>query len=90
MLGGFAFARYMADDSLLKNEFYTRPDFKPFPAMVKEPTDYDEEVYQQLLTKNYTKYKNTEYKKSPLYRLLYPNHADFTPKTNSFVGKESS
>jgi hypothetical protein len=35
-IGGFALARYMVDDRTLNDQFYTRPDFKPFPAMVKD------------------------------------------------------
>jgi len=85
MLLGF----YMADDSVLNNEYYTRPDLKPFPAMVDQPNDYDQEAYKQLLEKNYAKYAKAEQKKSPLYRLLWPNHADFTPKTNRFVNRDS-
>jgi len=86
-LGGFTFARYMTDDTAFNNDYYTRPDFKPFPAMVKEPTEYDKEVYEQLLAKNYGQFK--EKKKSTLYRLLWPNHADFTPRTNRFASREN-
>jgi hypothetical protein len=89
IVGGYIFGRYMADESILNNETYTRPDLKPFPAMVKERTDYDSEVVQQLIDKNYLTYKSTERKKSPLYRLLWPEHADFTPKTNSFNNREN-
>lgn len=85
ILGGIAMAHMKADWSKMSNEFYTRPDFKPFPAMIKEPTEYDPEVYAQMLEQNYAKYKNNQYKKSSVYRLLFPNHADFTPKTNYYV-----
>lgn len=87
-IGGFLFGRYFADESILNNEYYTRPDFKPFPAMVKEPLDYDQEAYNQLLEKNYLKYKNNQYQKSSWYRLLWPHFADFTPRTNRFVGRD--
>jgi len=44
LASAFAFAR--TDDSILRNEFYTRPDLKPFPAMVKESHDYDQEAFE--------------------------------------------
>jgi len=41
LIGGFVLGRTMADDSALYNDWYTRPDLKPFAAMVKDSTDYD-------------------------------------------------
>lgn len=58
LVGGFVLGRVMADDSILNNEYYTRPDLKPFPAMVKDPIGYDKDVYQQLLQKNYNNRKD--------------------------------
>jgi hypothetical protein len=77
----------MTDDSYLNNEFYTRPDFKPKMAMidVEDQTDYDPKAMEQLLDHAYGKYKS-EPKKSALYRLLWPNAADFKPKTNVWLG----
>ena len=46
---GFLYARYMVNDLPLKNQFYTRPDLKPFPAMVKDDPTYDKVVYKQML-----------------------------------------
>lgn len=40
-VGGFLFAHYMTDYSHMKNPWHTRPDFKPFPAMVVDNTTYD-------------------------------------------------
>ena len=83
------FARYFADETILNNETYTRPDLKPFPAMVKEPAEYDQDTYTQLLQKNYMRYrKSFESKKSPLYRLLNPVEADWEPKANTFINKD--
>jgi hypothetical protein len=39
--GGYTFASYMTDSSPLANDWYTRPDFKPFPAMVLNQTSHD-------------------------------------------------
>ena len=90
LVGGFIFAHIKTDWSVLHNEFYSRPDLKPYPAMVKEPTDYDANAYQQLLEKNYygQKQLQKEYKKSTWYRILYPEYADFTPRTNRFINRD--
>ena len=48
-ISGFTFARLYTDDSPMKNQYYTRPDLKPKAAMVKESTEYDPVVYQQML-----------------------------------------
>lgn len=86
---GSVFASRMTDNTAMNDDWHTRPDFKPFPAMVKEISDYDDNVYQQLLEKNYYKHNGKEWKKSPIYRFLNPNYADFTPKTNRFVGGDN-
>jgi len=40
---------------------------------------------------NYKDYRlSKNISKSPLYRLLWPHHADFTPKSNRFVGRDQS
>ena len=88
---GTIFARYYTDDSMLNNTWYTRPDLKPKMAMVdiKDQTDYDPVAYEQLLDHAYKKYKS-EPRKSALYRLIWPDSADFTPKTNLYVGRDPS
>ena len=46
-IGGFMLARYKVSDAPLNDQYYTRPDFKPKAAMVKDQSMYyDEEVYQ--------------------------------------------
>jgi hypothetical protein len=88
VLGGFTFASYMADDSRLNNEWYTRPDLKPKAAMVKDDSMYDSEAYQQLLETNYLKHQKPDAKKSTLYRWLRPGLADFEVRGNRFQGRE--
>lgn len=90
ILGGFVLGRMMSDDAILKNETYTRPDLKPFPAMVREPSEYDNEAYQQMLERNYLKYRNKDVRKEPFYRLLWPEQADFTPKKNWYAQRDSA
>ena len=58
--GGIAFAYYRTDSTSLQNDWYTRPDFKQFPAMIKpEDTEYDPVVMNQLLGHSYGAYKAT-------------------------------
>merc|ERR1739838_1107893 len=48
LLGGFAFASYMTDNKI-RNEWYSRPDFKPKAAMVNDTsTLYDDKVFAQM------------------------------------------
>ena len=91
MFCGWAFGRYMTDDSILSNRWYSRPDFKPKMAMVdlQDQTDYDPVAYEQVMDSMYGKYKQ-EHKKSALYRLLWPDFADWQPKTNLWVGRHPS
>ena len=90
-LSGFLFAYYFTNDSQLNNTWYTRPDIKPYMAMVRleDQTDYDPVAYKQLLEANYKHYKE-EPKKGFLYRFIWSNEADFTPKTNLYHGRHSS
>lgn len=83
---GTIYAQYKTDDSILNDNWYTRPDFKQKAAMVKESFDYDDNVYQQLLEKNYWSHQRKEWRKGSFWRFINPNYADFTPKTNRFVG----
>ena len=46
---GFALAKYMTDTGRLRNRDYTRPDFKPKAAMVKDTSSqYDTQALSQL------------------------------------------
>lgn len=42
MAMGFIFARYTVNQEQLLNPWYTRPDLKPFAAMVKNEADVTE------------------------------------------------
>ena len=53
---GNLFARIYTDETPLNNRWYTRPDLKPYPAMVKDSSEYYDNAYQQLLEKNYREY----------------------------------
>lgn len=94
MIAGTCFARQYTDDSGLKNQYYTRPDLKPKAAMVKEGTDYDPVVYQQMLQQNYHQYKTNkmgeDIKKNSWYRLFKPLDADYETKVNLYANREGS
>lgn len=94
MVVGATYANKYTDDSNMKNQYYTRPDLKQKAAMVKEGTDYDPVVYQQMLQQNYTQYKSNKLgedkKKSSWYRLFKPLDADFETKANLYDGRDAS
>lgn len=78
-------AYYKTDRSYMSNEWYTRPDLKPFKAMVKL-TPEEEAVQQHLrntvsLSGGY-EFRQQERKKSAFYRLLFPYTADYNLKSN--------
>merc|ERR1719263_713716 len=101
--GGIAFAYYRTDSTPLQNDWYTRPDFKQFPAMINpEDTEYDPVVMNQMLGHSYGNYKATRVneetkdrygrnqptvKKGFFYRLIWPDDADWTPRTSSYIGR---
>jgi len=47
MIGGFLFSMYMTPKAPFGNMHYTRPDLKPFPAMIKDKSMvYDTVAYE--------------------------------------------
>ena len=94
MLCGLAFARYVTDwQATAANEWYNRPDFKPYPAMVKTPGQGgsvagqgEDKSAAVIQDKYYWKgeHKNGDYKKSAVYRFFFPMDADFAVEENPF------
>lgn len=79
ILCGYTFATYVTDTTNMRDDWYTRPDFKPKPAMVKDNTSFDDVVYQQMLQHNYDQFKlHNSSKDSTLYRLLWARDADWS------------
>ena len=78
----------MTDDSLLKNEWMNRPDFKPYPAMIPKEWRENDVIQKQIYEANYSTYKaeknKEERKKSAFYRLVFPNKANYELKDNYF------
>ena len=89
ILGGFAMATYMSDNSKLRNSWYTRPDFKQKAAMVKdESMIYDEAALKQLYQQNYNASSGDEKKKGDFYRVFRPLNADYNTVDNHYAGRE--
>jgi len=80
---GYTLACWLVDDSALKNDWFNRPDFKPYPAMVKkEGLVKEHEDY--MMQKNYPWRYKWDYKRSAMYRFFYPERADWTLKSNPY------
>jgi len=83
---GFVFARYTVNQEQVLNPWYTRPDLKPFAAMVKNEADVTEHT---MKLNHYNSYKSKlageERKRSAWYRYFFTKDADFTVKGNPYV-----
>ena len=88
VLAGYCLANKMADDSKIQNHLYDRPDLKPKAAMVNDTSMYyDDAVYNQMKKEHYNSEKNSEFKKSSLYRLFRPLTADYNTHENEYVNR---
>lgn len=69
-----------------KDEWYSRPDLRPFPAMVpKEYLDITERSAYEAHYKSFRNEKAKEDRKSrSWYRLFFPNDADYSVKKNPY------
>ena len=86
--GGLFAAYFMPDDNKLRNEWYTRPDFKPKAAMVKdESMIYDKQVMTAMKSTNYNENAADERKKGSLYRFFRPLNADYNTVDNNYIGR---
>jgi len=63
------------------NEWYNRPDLKPFAAMVDQPSDL---TTRTMLEAQYNSKQGTPAKQSALYRYFLARNADFTIKENPY------
>lgn len=85
-IGGYLFASYTVDSHIMKDPWFTRPDLKPFPAMVpKEELDITERTMLEAQYQTYRNEKFAETKKHRTwYRLFFPNDADFSVNRNPY------
>lgn len=75
ILGGVLFGNKFTQD-LTKDEYYSRPDLKPFPAMVEDTEDIAK-AKKELYETTYG-YRNEElHKRGFFYRLFRPSQADY-------------
>ena len=79
VVAGLVFAFATVDNRQRVNQWYNRPDLKPFPAMVA--TDRMDVTERTMLEAHYQSYRNlkhkTEKKKEAWYRLFFPGAADY-------------
>ena len=87
---GWNIAYKMADSSMRENEWYTRPDFKPYPAMVKqEDMLWDPKVAKQMDQHKYGLLKGQK-DRGNLYRFFFPNNASYEPIYNGYANSDPS
>ena len=81
---GFTFA-YMTTDNQVKgqNGTFSRPDLKPYPAMVSGQQG-NEHTHNSMMKSQYVNQKESEGKRSPLYRYFMARDADFSSKENPY------
>ena len=87
-IGGFLYASYFTNPFLIRNEWYTRPDLKPFPAMVpQESLSESDKIIMETYYKKYRAEKEAANRKnSTWYRVLFPNAASYDVESNPYVG----
>ena len=79
---GYVFATKVTDYTVrCSNEWYNRPDLKPFAAMVDKPTDA---MHKSMIESQYVTARESEGKRSPLYRYFMARDADFSLKENPY------
>jgi hypothetical protein len=82
--GGALFATFSLDDRLLTDAWYSRPDLRPFPAMVpKETMSITEKTMYEA---HYQTWRTREHREGlkhrTWYRLFFPNDADYSVDRN--------
>ena len=75
---------YTVSGNQKRDDWYMRPDMRPYPAMVpKEEMDITEKTMRMA---HYQSFRNEEYKKDKKhgtwYRLFFPNDADYSVTRN--------
>ena len=81
---GYMFARYFTDvKGKANNEWFSRPDLKPYAAMVKVPGD-ESALHSSMRESQYVGAGESEGKRSPLYRFFMARDADYTIKENPY------
>ena len=81
--GGYFFARATVDpNEINSNQWYSNPEFKPYPAMVKQEDDLTRKSMQGAV---FDKRRGAgDERKGTLMRYFFPHEADFTLKFNPY------
>lgn len=86
ILGGLTFAYYTCSSNQKIDAWYSRPDLRPFPAMV--PRESLDTTERTMMEAHYQSFRNKQYsedkKNRTWYRLLFPNDAKFDTKCNPY------
>lgn len=78
-LGGYLTMIFWTPD-VWKDEYFSRPDFKPTTPMVEDTPDIQkakDEFYSSVYQREYTDKKRKILRQTPFYRLFRPNYADY-------------
>lgn len=79
---GWCAARYITDmNRKSQNAWYSRPDLKPFAAMVERPADL---AHKTMVHDQYVNQRHAEGNASPLHRFFFTRSADFEVKENPY------
>lgn len=86
LTGGFLFAVFTVHQNQKNDAWFSRPDIRPFPAMVaKETMDITERTMYET---HYQSYRNKAYadekKHRTWYRLFFPLDADYSVTRNPY------
>ena len=87
-LVGYLFANHMSDNRKLINQYYNRPDLKPYPAMVEQDEDEKVRMHDVKLAHSarYQKQvENEDFWRSSVVRFFFPNQADWTIRENPYT-----
>lgn len=84
---GAVFAFWTLDERQVRDAWYSRPDLKPFKAMVpKQDLDITERTMYEA---HYQSYRNQRYKDEKKnrswYRLFFPLNADYSVNRNPYA-----
>lgn len=80
---GYLTASYLIDRTSYQNGWFNRPDYKPYPAMVKtEGLVKAQEEY--WMEQAYPWRYSYDWRRSAAFRFLFPEHADWTIKSNPY------
>jgi len=87
---GYLMASYMSNPMIFNNRDYTRPDFKPKAAMIKDDSMLHDPTAVRQMQVAYTdvEFDPVNKRKSSLYRLFFPQDANYDVIENPYSGTD--